>query len=271
MPFLNRLENSLGRFAIPGLIRYVVALNALTFILIYLNKGYASALALDWEKIRSGEIWRLVSWIFIPPSFSIIWILFALLILWTFGDMLESFWGTFRLNLFYFLGMFGCTVAALILQLAVPPELAGRVETGGPAFNAFLNLSIFFAVATLNPNYQILLFFILPIRIKWLALISLALLALQFFGAPLTTKVAMIVAFANYLVFFGPSIVRLMVHNRQTVARRARFEAAKMPLHETIHRCSVCDRTEVSNPELDFRVAADGHEYCIDHLPRRDA
>ena len=128
MTLLDRLERHLSRFAIPHLIRYVVALNALVFILLSLDPKYLSVLVLSREAILQGQVWRLVSWIFIPDTLSPIWVLFYLMVVWWTGDLLESTWGAFRLNAYYFLGMFFCIASALIF--------------GASGGNMFLNLSL---------------------------------------------------------------------------------------------------------------------------------
>jgi hypothetical protein len=254
MPFLNTLEKHLGRFAIPGLIRYVVGFNALVFLLGLLNPPYVEMLRLNGPAILDGQVWRLVSWIFIPNTFSLIWVIFYLMFTWWMGDLIESIWGSFRLNLYYFVGFLGCTAAALFF--------------GQSLANTALNASLLFAAATLAPDLQILLFGIVPIRLKWIAAISAVLFALTFITSDWGARAAILVAFSNYLLFFGPTFARRSAEARQTAARRAKFQAASQT-SETLHRCEVCGRTEISNPELDFRVSADGHEYCIPHLPAR--
>lgn len=253
MTILDRLERSLARYAIPGLIRYVVALSALVFILVSLNPGYASVLELDRGAILRGEVWRLVTWIFIPTTTSFFWILFYLLFTWWIGDLLEQSWGTFRLNIYYFLGMLLSILSAFVF--------------GASFGNLFLNLSLFFAVATLAPNLEILLFLILPVKIKWVALFSLIFpLSVLIFGN-LASKMVVLVSLGNYLLFFGPAFFRQSAERRQVETRRAKFEARKAPAGESIHRCEICGVTELTDPDADFRVASDGHEYCTKHLP----
>lgn len=254
MPFLNKLEKALGRLAIHGLIRYVVALNALVFILGLMSPEYISMLTLDRQAIMGGQVWRLVSWIFIPNTFSPLWVIFYLMFTWWMGDLIESIWGTFRLNLYYLVGYLGCTAAALFF--------------GQSLGNVALNTSLLFAAGTLAPELQILLFGIIPLRLKWIALFSAVLLGLGLLGGDWGSRAAIVVAFANYLLFFGPAFLRNTADSRRIAARRAKFEIAKRQ-EETLHRCATCGRTEISNPELDFRVSADGHEYCTAHLPAR--
>jgi len=255
MTFLDHAESRLGRLAIPGLIRYIVLLNALVYLLGRLTGGaYIGALEMNPTAIWSGEVWRLVTWIFIPLQFSPLWILFYLLFLWFLGDVLESAWGAFRTTLFYFTGAFACTIAALFL--------------GNLGANAFLNLSLLLAVGTVAPDLQILLLFVIPVRIKWVALAYFVLLVLGSIGLPPGDQLAIAISLGNYILFFGPALVRRMADRRTTLIRRAKFEAAKLG-DDTLHRCSVCGRTEASDPDLDFRVTSDGTEYCTEHLPRR--
>ncbi len=255
MSLLDRLENSLGRFAIPGLIRYVVALNALVFLLTLLQPAYVSALVFSREAIEAGQVWRLVTWIFIPTTTSLIWIFCYLSFTWWVGDGLEATWGTFRLNVYYFLGLLGCVASGFLFGVA-----------GG---NAMLTLTLLLAAATLEPNLQILLFYLIPMRLKWVAAIGLIYPAYIFVTGGLPGAALVALCLINYLIFFGPTLLGQARANRAVGQRRARFEAAKLPATHTLHRCESCARTEVSNPELEFRVASDGHEYCAEHLPSR--
>lgn len=254
MTLLDRLEKSLGRFAVPGLIRYVVALNALVFLLITVEPGYAAALELDRSAILRGEFWRLVSWIFIPETTRILWIVFYLLFTWWIGDMLEAGWGAFRLNAYYLLGMLLCIASALVFGVS-----------GG---NFFLNLSLFLAVATIAPDFEILLFLVLPVKMKWVALFSLALPALYLVFGPLSAKMMVVMCLGNYLVFFGPAFLRNRSDRRRTANRRARLQPVSKTA-EALHRCETCGATETSHPDAEFRVAADGREFCMGHLPSR--
>ncbi len=247
--FLERYVPWLGT---PGVLKAVVLLNALTFMLLTLDPTYAGVLALIPERIMQGEVWRLVTYIFIPETQSAFWIIFALLFLWFLSSALEESWGPLRLNVFYLVGMIGCTVAAFFF--------------GGTPSNTFLNLSLFFAFATVAPNYEIFLFFILRVKMKYLAWVMAGVLLLQVLVSPLAAKMAMVASLANYLIFFGPGFIRDMRSQRQSAVRLEKFRAETS---ESLHCCTTCGRTEVSHPELDFRVTADGEEYCAEHLPAR--
>ncbi|MCK9590227.1 MAG: hypothetical protein WC076_09595 [Terrimicrobiaceae bacterium] len=249
------LERSLSRFAIPGLIRYVVALNALVFILVTLDQNYAQFLELDRAAILHGEVWRLASWIFLPQTRSFFWIIFYLMFTWWLGDLLEGSWGTFRLNAYYFLGVALCMGSALVF--------------GASGGNLFLNLSLFLAVATLAPNLEILLFLIIPVKIKWVAFFSLIFPASVLLFDPLPAKMIVIMCLGNYLLFFAPAYFKGTLASHKTRERRQRFEAAKLPAHAALHACAVCGATELTHPDTEFRVASDGNEYCTPHLPIR--
>ncbi len=250
---LNWLERHLSRFAIPGLIRIVVILNALVFLLVALNPEYVRVLMLDRNAILQGQVWRLLSWIFIPNTLSPLWIIFFLMFTWWLGDMLEATWGTFRLNLYYFLGVFFSTLAAFIFNLSYG--------------NFLLTFSLLLAVATLAPDMEILFFFI-PMKFKWVALMSLVWpWGVEFVMGPLGVKLMILLCLGNYFLFFGASFFRQFREQKATVVRRAKFEASKADDDFTLHRCTTCGITEVTNPEADFRVAINGHEYCLRHLP----
>jgi hypothetical protein len=252
---IERLERSLSRFAIPGLIRYVVALNALVFILVTLTPEYAQVLELNRAAILHGEVWRLVTWIFLPTTQSFFWIIFYLMFTWWLGDLLEGSWGTFRLNAYYFLGMALCIGSALIF--------------GASEGNLFLNLSLFLAVATLAPDLEILLFLVIPVKIKWVALFSLIFPVYVVLFEPLAAKIVVILCLGNYVLFFAPAYFKGTLASAKTRGRRQRFEASKLPANAALHTCCVCRATELTHPDAEFRVAADGNEYCTDHLPSR--
>ncbi|MBI5397488.1 MAG: hypothetical protein HZA91_19490 [Verrucomicrobia bacterium] len=254
MDWLDKLERRLGRFAVPGLTRLIVGFNVAAFVLLRMDSTWIKALILDPDLVAGGEIWRLVSYLFIPPTLDPIWLFFALYLFWIMGDGLEQEWGAFKLNVFYLVGMIATTVVAFFIA-------------HNSVTNAYLNLSLFFAFATVFPNFEILLFFILPVKVKWLAAVSAAFVAWTILTAPMGGKLAAVVSLANYLVFFGPQFWQMALLNRQVAKRRAEFETKKREGEaDTWHRCVVCNRTEQDNADLEFRVADDDREYCMEHL-----
>ena len=253
MTWLDKLERRFGFLAIPGLIRIVIAFTALVWALMWLNPNFRFALDLDPTRIRHGEVWRLVTYIFVPQTLSF-WIVLALWFLWFIGEGLERAWGPFRLTLYFFVGMIGTTVAAFFF--------------GSNFSNGMLIASLFFAFARFYPDEVIYILFILPVKIKWLAWVFAAFLLLGFVLNSNSYRAALIAAFANYFIFFGPEIFRQATHRHEVSTRRRRFEAHSRNADEALHRCAVCGATELTDPNLDFRVARDGEEYCIAHLPK---
>lgn len=262
MNWLNRLEGKFGHHAIPGLMRIVAAFNALCYILVKLRPEFLGFLDLDTARVLHGEVWRLFTYIFIPSIGGLLpdWfgeVLYILYLLWI-GDGLERAWGAFKLNVFYLLGMIGTTIAAFFL---------GANFSGG-----MLNASIFFAFARFYPDAIIYLFWVLPVKVKWMAWISGALIVFGLLGGTWGYRAAVLVALSNYLLFFGRDLVEEAKHRRTVMDRRARFERdMREGTAETMHSCKVCGRTEQVAPDLHFRVAADGEEYCVEHLPKPPA
>lgn len=259
MSWTDKLERRLGFIAIPGLLRYVAALTALVFILYKIDPRYLTYIDLDVGEVFKGQVWRLVTYIFIPQLGSLIpapdWFnaVFAVLFLFWVGDRLEEAWGAFRLTLYFIIGMIGTTIAALLF--------------GARFSNAMLYSSIFFAFARFYPNQVIFFAYILPLKVKWIAWIYAALLLWQFIFGSMAFRSALLVSFANYLIFFAPDIIREARERRQVAGRRERFESATRSAAEPLHTCAVCGATELTDPNLEFRVARNGEEYCIPHLP----
>ena len=254
MSFLDKLERRLGFLAIPGLIRAIVALSVLVFLLVLLNPGFEKFLALNPARILHGEVWRLVTYIFLPQSLRPLWLLLALWFLWFVGEGVERAWGAFRLTLYFIVGMIGTTVAAFFF--------------GSNFSNSMLLAALFFAFAWFYPDEVIYVFFVLPVKVKWLAWVSAAFLFYGFAVGPNSYRMAMIAALSNYLIFFGPELFSRARHRRQVTDRRKRFEFQSRADSEPLHRCAICGATELSDPNLEFRVARNGEEYCMEHLPR---
>jgi hypothetical protein len=260
MNWLNRAEARLGHLAIPGLPQIIVGFNALVFILHKLNPHFVEKLTLDPSRIMQGEVWRLVTYLFIPsfgaPFADWLLVAFYLMFLWFVGTGLEEAMGAFKLNVYYLLGMIGVTIAAWISH-------------EGGFSNGILNTAMFFAFARFYPEVVIYVMFILPVKVKWMAWFSAALLLLGFLAADWPYRLALIAALMNYSLFFGSDIIRDARHRGQVASRRKRFDREIQSVEsEALHRCAVCGRTEQVAPDLEFRVARDGQEYCREHLPK---
>ncbi len=260
MKLLDRLERKFGRYAIPQLIVYIVGINGLVYMLRY-GMPQSDAISKMWlypHMVLKGEVWRLFTWIFIPPSASLLWIFFILYFYYMVGIGLEREWGSFRFNVYYFTGMAATVLAAFV------------VGEGTTAI--YLNLSLFLAFASLYPDFEILLFFILPVKVKYLAWINWGFIALTVVTAPLAGKAAALVSVANFFMFFGRDIVS-SAKNRGSALQRRRSFAAKLEKgtgrKKTMHTCTICGITEDDDPVMEFRYCStcEGHyEYCMKHL-----
>lgn len=259
MNWLNRAEAKFGHLAVPGLARIIVGFNALVFLLHKINPTFLEYLTLRPDLVMQGQVWRLVTYIFIP-SFGgifgdIVGLILYLLYLLFIGTGLERAMGAFKFNVYYLFGMIGVTITSFLFS---------------PAYaSGMLNTTLLFAFARYFPDLIIYIMFILPVKVKWLAWIAAAFLILQFVQTGWDFRSAMLVCLGNYLLFFGAEHVREARHRSEVTDRRRRFEADSQAASSmTLHECAVCKRTEDSDPYLDFRVARDGQEYCAEHLPK---
>lgn len=162
MNWFNRLERKYSRYAIKNLMYYIIALYALGFIIDLFFPGvYAAYFSLNAEAILHGQVWRIVTFIIQPPTTSVIFILFSLYLYYMIGSVLERSWGAFRFNVYFFMGVFLHVIAAIIIFVMFDKNLELNTY--------YLNMALFMAFATIQPDMQLLLFFVIPIKIKWLA------------------------------------------------------------------------------------------------------
>jgi membrane associated rhomboid family serine protease len=254
--WLNKLERRLGKFAIKNLMTYIVGITGIIYALsIFGNRGFIiNKLMLIPELVLRGEVWRLVTYIFIPPNTSPIWIIFVLYFYYMVGNALENEWGSFKFNIFYFTGMIGTTIAAFI--------------TGYGATALYLNLSLFLAFARIYPEFQLLLFFVIPVKIKYLAMLNWAYIIFIILAGGMAARLIAVVSILNYFLFFGKDIISRTKSNRQVYNNRRRFHT-ELPKDFTIHKCTICGKTEKDDPYMDFRYCPEcegDYEYCMEHV-----
>jgi hypothetical protein len=241
---LARLERKLGRFAIPNLTYVIVAGMAAVYVLSMLKPEFQPALQLDLDEIRRGQVWRLFTYLFLPPRVSMcglpepIVMMFALYFIWLMGTNLENEWGSFKYNVFWLVGMIGTTVAALI--------------TGGGATNQYLGATLFLAFATLFPDYQILFMFIIPVKVKWLALLSAIGLIASFLMGTWMARAAILAATGNYVLFFSGHWGNFFKARRVEVRQRARRASMAEPERpKTAGRtCAICGAREEDGADI---------------------
>jgi membrane associated rhomboid family serine protease len=256
MPIIPTLESRFGRFAIPALVQVLALFQLGVLAMTWFMKGpavgsYLAMLELDMDLVMQGQVWRLVTHLFMPAMNHPVFAVFNALIMIMCGRALEQEWGAFRLNLY-------------VLSWAVVTVLCNWVF-GWPSYTLFLGQTIFFAFATLYPDVEFLIYFILPVKVKWLAWIDVGLLVLLGLSSPMLCPF-IILGHLNYLIAFGPGLFKQSLHTAKVADRRARHTAATRPAGAFFHQCSVCQKTEIDDPQLDFRVQASGEEIC--HLCR---
>ena len=277
MNFLNKMERKFGRYAIPELTKYIILCYVIGYALeVFRNMtgvGIMGYLALSPYHILHGQIWRLVSWVLIPPSGLDIFTIIMLLFYYSLGTALERTWGEFRYNVYIFSGILFTVIGAFLLYfiggLQISLYGASIIST------YYINLSIFLAFAANYPDMQVLLYFVIPIKIKWMAYLDIAYLAYNFirvsgYGA-WAVRMMILVSLLNFIIFF------FMTRNYKTISpreihRKQQFKKAvhpKMTPNITKHKCAICGRTENDGDDLEFRFCSKcngNYEYCQEHL-----
>jgi len=258
--FLAKLERKYGRYAISQLTLTLTALQGLVFILELANPGFHRHLVLNVDRVMQGEVWRLITYLIIPPSFSLFWGLFALSIYYMVGTSLEAQWGALKYQVFLLTGMLFTTVAAVLL--------------GIQATNTYLLMSLFLAFGTLFPDIEFRIYFVLPVKVKWLALLDAVSLVLMFFTAEGWLRLMPVLAVGNYLLFFTPTLIGLVrgIFFRADRARAMRgFKEQHAPATAATRSCTLCGVTNVSDPRAEFRVCicdkcgGKPTEFCLAH------
>ncbi|MBX3276036.1 MAG: rhomboid family intramembrane serine protease [Sandaracinaceae bacterium] len=254
---LDKLERRLGRYALPHLTLLLVAGQAGAFVLGKAKPEFLGKLVLVTDRVLAGEVWRLVTWVFLPRTDSIFFIIFELWLLFIFGRALEASWGNFRFNVFFLIGFLLTTA----VSFAVP---------WAPISNAFLMASIFLAFAYLNPDFELLLFFILPVKIKWFAYLTWAAFAVFLVIGSWQDRAVIGAGVVNFFLFFGPDMwLRVRGAGRRTVKR----QEARVAASKATHRCEVCGVTDLDDPKMQFRyctTCAGKRGYCTAHIKEHE-
>lgn len=269
MNWLNKLEKKLGRFAIPNLTMYLIGTYIIGYGIAYFMPNLFRWLTLEPYYILRGQVWRIFSWILVPPSGGLLSTIIMLIFYYSLGTTLERTWGTFRYNVYIFSGILFTALGAFLLYAIIGRGVVGY----GMFFSTYyINMSIFLAFAVSYPDMEVLLYFILPIKIKWMAVVYAALILYDFIRGNFVTRIVIIASLLNFFVFFL-STKNLKPYTPKEQMRKKQYKKQIRP-HMTYengarHRCAVCGRTELTNPELEFRFCSKcngNYEYCQDHL-----
>lgn len=284
---MKKLSAAIDRFAfqhpnfgVSGLMRYIVIGNVIVYLLTcFAGFEAVSFLAFRWSAICHGELWRLVTFIFMPGYYDprqVIFVFFFLYLYYMIGTTLEREWGTAKFNLYYISG-----VLLTILVGVINGLITGDAYITG---TAYVNQSLFFAFAMLYPETKFLIMYIIPVKVKWLAWLDAA-----YFGLMILLNLSVlnwagvfipVIALMNFFAFFWTEIenwinYRRGVAKRQTSHQTIQFkEAARKQRQKEAergyrHKCEVCGRTDTDHPDLEFRYCSrcEGyHCYCTDHI-----
>lgn len=279
MNIINKLNRKFGKYAIHNLMFYIVILYALGYFIYQVNPiFYDLYLSLDMSKVLQGQIWRLFTFIIYRPSnTNLLFLAFELYLYYMIGSSLENAWGAFRFNLYYVSGVLFNIVAVFIIFL---------VTGTSPILGlTYINRSLFLAFALLYPNIQILIMYIIPVKVKYLGILYGIYILFDVINS-LTSgnyynAIAIIIALGNFLIYFlstrnyrnlSPSefqrkaSYKRKVRNASNTGNVVEFRGKKAI---TRHKCAVCGRTELDDENLEFRFCSkcDGdYEYCMDHL-----
>lgn len=286
MRFIDKLECKYGKYGIRNLTLYVIACYVIGYILVYTAPGILSYLSLDVRMILRGQIWRLVTWVFYPPSTGnfLLFLVSILFFYYPIGMSLERTWGSFRYTLYIFSGILFTIIAAFLLYFitggVVVVNGVAYLLGGGMFSTYYISLSIFLAYAMSYPDMSILLMFVIPVKMRWMAVVYGAIVLfdiLSYIRNGMWFMAVPIVASLLNFVLFYLGTKDFSRYNPKEVKRRQDFKKAmaqsRVNPHTgdaiTKHKCAICGRTEKDDPNLEFRFCSKckgNYEYCQDHL-----
>ena len=254
MKLLDRLDRIVRPICIPNLTVVIIALQVVVFFAATSDKTLIGRAELNWSAVMAGEVWRLLTFVMIPPARQPIFLLFALYLFHLMGSALEQTWGTVRYNLFFYLGYF-----LTIASAAISPD--------DSATGIFLQGSIFLAFATYFPRFELRLFFILPVQVRWLAYLQALGYGITIVAAEWNYKLMTIAALGNYIIFFSP----LLWTKAMAKKRQIQWEAKQVKVNpnQPRHTCASCGLNSNQQPDMDFRYCSQcggEHAYCSEHI-----
>lgn len=276
MKFLNKMERKFGRYAIHDLTKYMIACYGIGYILLLVGNllkfPVANFLVLSPYHILHGQVWRLVSWLLIPPSQSnILFVVIMMVFYYSIGTSLERTWGAFRYNVYILGGILFTIAGAFILYVFMGGNPGYSLMYGFAFSTYYINLSIFLAFAMNYGDMQVLFMMIIPIKMKYLAYLDVAYLLYDMVTGNWAVRTVIIASLLNCIIYFLATRNYRSVSPRE-IHRKQQFQKAvhpKMAPGVTKHKCAVCGRTEKDGDDLEFRFCSKcngNYEYCQNHL-----
>jgi membrane associated rhomboid family serine protease len=251
MTLLSKLERRFGRYIPDNITKILIVGQVLSYVLVYANPRYGQYFLLNGNSLFRGEVWRLVTFLFGPTSESLIFVIFAWYFFYMLGTALENQWGSFRYLMYLLISYIG-----MLLFVIIFPDVT--------IANTYMYASMFLAFAHLFPNFQLLLFFIIPVKVKWLGyLIWFILLITLLFGS-IPEKAVTVLSVINFFLFFHGDL-RGKSHR---VFRAASGSHPEKKKGKPLHICAVCGKNEIDNPDMEIRYCSKCFPetcYCGDH------
>lgn len=282
----NGLRRKLEKYAIPNLTLYLIICYGIGYLMQYLVPAGYQYLMLDPFLVLKGQVWRLVTWILIPPdSSNIFFVLITLYLYYSLGGLLERIWGTYKYNVYLFSGLLFTILGAFVLcgysvLMGAQPTMYtglyllnnGSAVYFGQFSTYYINMSIFLACAASIPDVQVLLMFIFPIKVKWLGIVYGIILLVNCIQGGIATWIVVIFSLLNFLVFFLRSKGKMHLSVGQIKQQQEfhqKMRSAGQTKGITRHKCAICGRTELDGDDLEFRFCSKcngNYEYCQYHL-----
>lgn len=277
---MSNFERKFGKYAIKNLSLMLIMCYAVGYLITLVNSDFLLYLTLNPYAVLRGQIWRLVTWIIIPPeSSNLFFVLIMLYFYYSLGTSLERTWGTYRYNVYLFSGMVFTVIGSFLLMGYCYFFNKDAIAVfGAETFFAYLslffttyyvNMSIFLAFAATFPEVQVLLMFIIPIKVKVLGILYGALLLVDFIQGNVYGRFAMTASLLNFVVFWFRGRSHIHMSPKQVKRRQEFKREVRRNTSVTKHKCAICGKTEVDNPDLEFRFCSKcegNYEYCQEHL-----
>ncbi len=251
-------------FGIPNLMRYIVIANAVFWVMGVINPVLMNYMLFNPALILRGQIWRLISFVFIPPSTGVLAFIAFYFYYWI-GSTLEQQWGTGQFTIYFFTGVILTILYGFLIYF-----ITGRSVS---LSSTYIFLSMFFSFAALFPDMQVLFMFIIPVKMKYLALVDAAFFLLSVFTTPFPENLVPVVAVLNFLIFCGGELKNLLPRRQSKSTIKFKRESARIRREESqklyTHKCAVCGRTDTDYPNLEFRYCSrcvGYHCFCADHI-----
>ena len=276
MKFMNKLERKFSKYAVSNLTMYLIFGYVAGYLISRLAPGILNYLILDPYQVLHGQVWRLVTWVLVPPSTQgVLFYAIMMLFYYQLGMNLEHTWGVFRYNVYIFGGILYTVIGAVVTWLIMSAmygdaEIMG-ILVGTQVSTYYICMSIFLAFAVCYPNMQVMLYFIIPIKMKWMAYVYALLMVLDLIQSTWPRRIVMVMSLLNFGIFFLSTRDLYRYSPKEVHRRKVYRQAVQRPQNAGItkHKCAVCGRTELDDPSLEFRFCskcAGNYEYCQEHL-----